>query len=66
MIKMHGQQHIKIFIRVLCFGTQKLVVLSVESKYITLTPTTINLRFKFDVEGQISVSKNYPCGRTFV
>ena len=43
---------------VLCFGTQKLVVLSMEGKYITLRPTAINVGCEFDVEGQISVSEN--------
>jgi len=44
-------------ISVVYFGTQKLVVLSVEGKYITLRPTAINLCCKFDIEDQFNVSK---------
>ena len=44
-------------IRVVCFGTQKLVVLSMEGMYITLRPTAINLCCKFNVEDQFSVSE---------
>ena len=39
------------------FGTQKLVVLSMEGKYITFGLTAVNLCCESDVEGQFSVSK---------
>jgi len=43
--------------RVVCFGTQKLVVWSMEGMYITLRPTAISLCCKFNVEDQFIVSK---------
>lgn len=43
---------------VVYFGTQKLVVLSIEGKYTTLRLTAINFCCEFDVQGQFSVSKN--------
>jgi hypothetical protein len=44
--------------RVVHFGTRKLVVLSMQGKYTTLRPTATNICWKFDVEGQFSVSRN--------